>query len=77
MAGLSLLSTRKMVLQAEGEDTIAERSATIELSLPPRSLYLLEADARFTLAHSIPKELGCERRLSIMFRDDLPPPWAR
>ena len=65
------------MLQPDGDDKNVEQSVTMEISLPPRSLYLLQGEARYSMAHSIPKREGDERRLSIIFRDDIPPPWAR
>lgn len=73
IAGLSLISHREMRL-FRNEETINEENR-ITIDLPPRSLYLLQNEARYDLAHAIPKSSSLERRISIIFRDDLPPPW--
>eukprot|EP01061_Rhynchopus_euleeides_P026994 TRINITY_DN43971_c0_g1_i1.p1 TRINITY_DN43971_c0_g1~~TRINITY_DN43971_c0_g1_i1.p1 ORF type:complete len:261 (+),score=79.80 TRINITY_DN43971_c0_g1_i1:96-878(+) len=53
VAGLSLLDTRVMTLTKEGEDSI-------ELLLPPRSLYVLSGPCRYTWLHGVDCKPGRE-----------------
>lgn len=90
VCGLSLLSSREMFLSEETAADTREDCKNIQegkeltqqplkLTLPPRSLYLLFGHSRTHLAHSIPSyssEPQRKRRLSIIFRDAAPPPWA-
>jgi alkylated DNA repair protein alkB family protein 7 len=80
VAGLSLLSSRILCLHREGATDVEQQlHDSIELLLPPRSLYILHGPMRYEYTHSIlgpdDKPRGClampkcERRLSIMFRD--------
>ena len=77
VAGLSLLSSREMKLRMQHDDAspYTAEEGCIDLELPPRSLYILCKDARFSMAHSISIAESSARRLSLIFRDDLPPPW--
>lgn len=59
VAGLSLLSERTMRFQHE--DSI------LDVSLPPRSLYLMTGSFRYRYTHEI--LTGSERRMSIIFRN--------
>jgi len=68
VAGLSLLSPRIMRLR-ENKESYSSDDPTVEMVLSPRSLYILQGDARFKASHSIDRNETSERRLSIIFRD--------
>mmetsp|Transcript_1694 Transcript_1694/g.3841 ORF Transcript_1694/g.3841 Transcript_1694/m.3841 type:complete len:262 (+) Transcript_1694:279-1064(+) len=73
VSGLSLLSTRVMRLRPARDDleVYGDDDPCVDLTLPPRSLYILCNAARFHLAHSVEPSEVSERRLSIVFRDAL------
>jgi len=76
VAGLSLLSERTMRLAPDQGDQEGDANPSIphiDLTLPPRSLYILCNAARYNLAHSIEPSKGAERRLSLILRDDIEP----
>ena len=66
VSGLSLMSTRVMVLRNDGEEEqqLAERGeeagaagvGEVRLLLPPRSLYVLRGGARYNMTHEISGE---------------------
>ena len=62
VAGLSLRSTAVMTLQHES------RGDTVQLTLPPRSLYVLQGQARYEYTHAI-RVVDRGRRISLIFRD--------
>lgn len=81
ISGLSLGSERLMKLKAVTPgDTFEESSslsADIELKLERRSLYILFNSSRFEKVHWIERDGSSQRRVSIMFRDEGIPFWAR
>lgn len=85
IAGLSLLSTRTMVLErAKVEDVDAEivakyceerKQAAIEMPecipvvLPPRSMYIITGPLRYQYTHAVLGGEECQRRISIICRN--------
>lgn len=70
-AGVSVLSSCKMRLRPylspkDAQQNTARRMTTHEIELPPRSAYIISAEARSKFEHSIPAV--AELRYSITFR---------
>ena len=70
-AGVSVLSSCKMRLRPylspkEAQANASRRMTTHEIELPPRSAYIISAEARSKFEHSIPAVAGL--RYSITFR---------
>jgi alkylated DNA repair protein alkB family protein 7 len=73
LAGLSLSSSCVMTLKRENFEPI-------QILLRPRTLYVMQGDIRYEYTHEIPaneslwgqEKIPRDRRISIMFRDELP-----